>query len=310
MLSIIIPSFKDPFLQKTIDSLIENARGDIEIIPILDGYPPEIPLKKNKIVRPIIFAKNLGMRGAINSGLKAAKGNYIMKCDSHCSFGPGFDKIMSENCRENWLLIPSRYSLDDESWSRRGGRAVANYHYLSFPADTDKYGVCLSPRDRWHKRESERKASKYDIDDTMTFQGSCWFANKKYFMKQVGFLDDRRQTYGPFADEPLEIGLKYWLGGGENKVIKKTWYAHLSKRLHHYRSGIFDRSYKVSPETAQNHTWSAKHWLNNKEPGMVHPFSWLVEKFWPVPTWPEDRLLWQTNIKTRSLHWDNNKCSV
>lgn len=41
MLSVIIPSWKDPLLQKTIDSLLENAGGEIEIIAVLDGYWPE-----------------------------------------------------------------------------------------------------------------------------------------------------------------------------------------------------------------------------------------------------------------------------
>ena len=37
MLSIIIPSYKDPLLQRTIDDILENAQGDIEIIAVLDG---------------------------------------------------------------------------------------------------------------------------------------------------------------------------------------------------------------------------------------------------------------------------------
>ena len=46
-LSIIIPSYYDPLLQKTIDSLLENAEGEIEIIAILDGYQPIVPIKED-----------------------------------------------------------------------------------------------------------------------------------------------------------------------------------------------------------------------------------------------------------------------
>ncbi len=28
--------------------------------------------------------------------------------------------------------------------------------------------------------------------------------------------------------------------------------------------------------------------MKNEEPGMIHKIEWLVEKFWPVPTWPDD----------------------
>ncbi len=291
MLSVIIPSYQDPFLQKTIDSLLDNAQGKIEVIPVLDGYLPEPPIKADPRVKPITLAKNRGMRGAINAGLARARGKFIMKCDSHCLFGPGYDKIMTENCEANWLMIPRRYSLDELNWQRDETRPIRDYLYLTFPRATRGYGTCLSNQD-WNQRTQERKDSQYDIDDTMSFQGSCWLANKKYFAKRVGFLDDSRKTYGTFVDEPQEIGLKYWLGGGENKVIKKTWYAHLFKLSRHYKKGMFTRKYKVDQDAVRGRTWSARHWINNQEPGMIHLFSWLVEKFWPVPTWPEDRKLW------------------
>lgn len=290
-LSIIIPSYKDPFLQKTIDSILKNAKGNIEIIPVLDGYSPEKPIKKDKKVKPIIFKINRGMRAAINAGISKAKGSLIMKCDSHCIFGPGFDKIMIENFKNNWLMVPRRFSLDEINWKRDEKRTVRDYHYLTYAIKTKDFGVCMSSQD-WIDRTYQRRDPKYEIDDTMIFQGSCWLANKKYFKKTVGKLDGRKNTYGQFGGEQVEIGLKYWLKGGEIKVIKKTWYAHLLKRPRHYQKGLFTRQYKINENSRANRAWSAKHWMNNKEPGIIHPISWLVEKFWPVPTWPEDRSKW------------------
>lgn len=291
MVSVIIPSYKDSFLPNTIDSLLANAEGKIEIIPVLDGYTPEKPMKASSRVKIIHLAQNLGMRGAINAGIAKARGKFIMKCDSHCSFGPGFDKVLIKNCAENWLVIPRRYSLDEATWQRDGKRPVRDYHYINFPVKTREYGTCLINVD-WTQRTQERKDSKYDIDDTMTFQGSCWLANRTFFAKQIGILDDRPEAYGPFGGEQLEVGLKYWLGEGQVKIVKKTWYAHLSKRPRHYRAGLFTRTYKINQRIIRSRTWAAKHWLTNQEPGMMHPFSWLVEKFWPVPSWPEDRSLW------------------
>lgn len=291
MVSIIIPSYKDPFLQKTIDSLLQSAQGDIEVIAILDGYVPQTPIKSDSRVKVINFNKNRGMRAAINAGIKASRGEFIMKCDSHCLFGPGYDKIMSENCKKNWLMVPRRYSLDEINWCRDEKRPVRDYHYLAFPDKSNVSAAWLINMD-WTEMTYARNKPRYTIDDTMTFQGSCWLANKKYFMKRVGFLDSRKKTYGPFGGEQLEIGLKYWLGGGKIKVIKKTWYAHLFKMQRHYKAGLFTRDYKLYTNVAHHRTWSAKHWMGNKEPGMIYPLSWLVEKFWPVPSWPEDRSLW------------------
>lgn len=290
MLSIIIPTYHDPYLQKTIDSLLAQANGDIEIIPVLDGYTLPTSLKPNPKIRIVSYSINRGLRAAINAGIAASRGKFIMKCDAHCAFGPGYDTIMATRAAPDWLMIPRRFSLREATWGINGHRPVRDYHYLAFPTKT-KYGISISNHD-WIDRTNERSNPAYDIDDTMTFQGSCWLANKRYFMKRVGFLDTRPDTYGTWSDDVQEIGLKYWLGGGEIKVIKKTWYAHLSKRSHHYRQRIFSNAYKIHPSAAAGHSWSAMHWLNNGEPGMIHPFSWLVEKFWPVPTWPEDRNLW------------------
>ena len=291
MVSVIIPTYGDPFLQKTIDSLLTSAAGTIEIIPVLDGYTPQPAIRSHPRVKPVPLPKNTGLRGAINAGLAASRGKYIMKCDAHCIFAPRFDTIMSEYCDENWLMIPRRFSLRETTWQPNGHRPVKDYHYLAYPTHSALYGTNISNQD-WPEQTARKSNPKYDIDDTMTFQGSCWFAHKNYFMKRVGFLDNRQETYGPWADDVQEIGLKYWLGGGANKVIKKTWYAHLSKRSHHYKSGLFSRQYKINPAAQLGHTWSTRHWLRNEEPNMIHPFSWLVEKFWPVPTWPEDRRLW------------------
>ena len=100
-------------------------------------------------------------------------------------------------------------------------------------------------------------------------------------------MDDRPETYGSFADEPQELGLKYWLKGGEVKVNKKTWYAHLNKRGWHYLGALFSRRYKVCDVTKSGHTYSTKHWINNEEQGIIHKFDWLIEKFWPIPSWSE-----------------------
>ena len=40
MLSVIIPSRNNEYLQRTIDDLLEKAEGEIEIIVVLDGYWP------------------------------------------------------------------------------------------------------------------------------------------------------------------------------------------------------------------------------------------------------------------------------
>jgi len=287
-LSVIIPNRNSPFAMKTVQDLLDKAVNSIEIIVYVDEKWPENMIL-DKRVTYIHRHKPLGMRAGINAGLAAATGKYVMKLDDHCMFAEGYDKVLEDNCAENWLITPRRYSLDAEKWERNMTRPVRDYHYLCYPRkgkehDWGMHGV------EWPDRGKERSDPKYDIDDTMSMQGSCWFANRQYFMKTVGYLDDRVETYSSFAQEPQEIGLKYWLKGGEHKVNKKTWYAHLHK------GRTYGRMYHEDIHTVSSHNWSAKHWMNNEEPNLIHPISWLVEKFWPVPTWPEDRNLWVSPI--------------
>ena len=226
-LSIIIPAWKEPYLYKTVNDIFQKATGDIEVIASLDGTIPEImPIKDHRLT--IISNKTPGMRASINACLSIAKGEYVMKTDAHCMFSEGFDETLIKNCEENWLMVPRRYSLFEEDWRRRDDKPIIDYHYFSYP----------------DLISSAWKHDGPEIDDTMSIQGSCYFANRNYFMKHVGFLDDNENTYGNFTGEQHEVGLKYWLGNGEIKVLKTVWYAHLVKRSSHYHRGIFDRSSK------------------------------------------------------------------
>ena len=287
-LSVIIPNRNSPFTSKTIQDILDKSVNEIEVIVNVDEFWPE-PLVNDKRVIYVHPTVPTGMRAGINRGLALARGKYIMKVDDHCMFAQGFDKVLEDNMQDNWLVIPRRYSLDAEKWERNMSRPVRDYHYLCFPQqgkehDWGMHGV------EWHERDVERADPKYDLDNTMSFQGSCWFANRKYFMEHVGLLDDRIETYSTFAQEPQETGLKYWLKDGKCVINKKTWYAHLHKGRQ------YGRMYKEDYHTVASHNWSAKHWMTNEEPGLKHPISWLVEKFWPVPTWPEDRSKWVSPI--------------
>src|SRR3990167_4084661 len=85
------------------------------------------------------------------------------------------------------------------------------------------------------------------------------------------------------AMEPINLALKNWLKGGKVMVNKRTWYAH----LHQDNS---KRGYHMSKEQ-ENYTYdtTARHWMGNKEPNLLHDMRWFVnEKFPNMPTWPEN----------------------
>lgn len=293
-LSAIIPARHELYLQKTVDDLLLKASGDIEVIVVLDGYWPDPPLVEDKRVI-IIHRERRGMRASINSSVAISKGDYIMKMDAHIMFPEGFDETLKSDCDDDWVVVPRRYSLELETWSPKIDKLFVDYEYLGYPYDNNKnvHGSALGLHARrWGARTVERIEKQ--IDENMSFQGSCWFTTKEHFQKRIGNLQE--EGYGTFIGEPQEIGLKTWLCGGKVMVNKNTYYAHLWKGKP-YRTAFMEKfgvSYTRvgSRELKEGNAFSADYWINNKWKERKHDLSWLVERFWPVPSWPEKRKLW------------------
>ena len=207
MVTIIIPAKNEIYLQKTIDDLLLKAKGEIEIIPILDGYWPNPPLKDDNRVRILHRGKGRGMRAAINSGAAIARGEYLMKCDAHCMFDEGFDLKLIEDYKEGYIVIPRRLRLDAENWCIEESskhKPPIDYEYLGSPGHYGAKG------NKWDQRTVERlNDPKYLIDETLSFQGSCWFMSKNHFDNFLHGMSE--EGYGSFVREAQEIGLRTWL---------------------------------------------------------------------------------------------------
>ena len=273
LVSIIIPSRNEKYLGKTIEDLLTKAVGEIEIIAVLDGYWPEPKIPDNDRLILIHRGSPLGMRPAINAATAIARGRYLMKCDAHCLFAPGFDQILKDDYEENCIVIPRRYALDAEKWEvHNNPKYTIDYMYLS----KDLHGEV------WNEKNKDPELKEKLIDETMSAQGSCWFMQKDYF--EALELEDE-VNYGNFSNEFQEIGLKCWLSGGRVQINKKTWYAHLHKtegRGYSLGSGQIEKGVAYTNRWPTNTAWHKQ----------TLPFTWLVEKFWPVPGWPEDRTKW------------------
>ena len=254
MLSVIIPSYKDPLLIKTIDSLLENARGEIEIIAVLDGYWPTFELRGDPRVRYIHLGKNSGMRNAINTGVLASQGEYIMRTDEHCVFGDGFDVILTKDCESNWIVTPRRYYLDPVEWKVMDIPYV-DYEKLAINGDHKFEGQ------KWQSRTQERR--HIIVDETMAMQGSVWMMPRKWWDGVIGEL--QTEEYGPLVQDSHEMVFKTWKAGGKLMVNKNTWFAHKHKsfrRTHDEETipALKEQSYKYALDT-----WK-EYYLNEIKP--------------------------------------------
>lgn len=220
MLSIVIPSYKDPLLHKTIDSLLENAMGEIEIIPVLDGYTPEKPLKDDPRIVPLHLGKNVGMRRAINAGVAIARGEFLMRNDEHQIFGKGYDVILARDCQPNWIMTPRRYFLDTDKWE------VMDIP----PVDFMKLKIVnVSPGVRKFSGVEAKGNDSELIQESMAMQGSCWFMRKDWWKNVIGELQN--EGYGPHYQDSHEMVFKTWKAGGKLMVDKNTWHAHKHRKF-------------------------------------------------------------------------------
>lgn len=294
MLSVVIPSRNDEFLQKTVDDVLAKAKEDIEVIVVLDGYWPKTPLKDDPrvtILHQGTVHNSRGMRAAINDGIALSRGKYIMKTDEHCMFDEGFDIKLKADCEDNWVVIPRRYRLDAENWKIiEDGRPPIDYMFLDYPYKTKGDVTDGLHGNEWRAKHFERRDIL--IDDTMSWQGSCYFMKKSYWEK-IGPMDS--DLYGSFTHESQEIGNKVWLGGGRLVVNKKTWYAHFHKGKTGKGYGFSTQQYKkFSQEKERGRQVCIDYWINDRWPERIHDFEWLIKKFWPLPNWPEN---WKEQIK-------------
>lgn len=215
ILSVIIPSYKDPLLLKTIDSLLVNsALGDaLEIIAVMDGYWQAV--QDNKQVRVVHLGHNRGMRRAINAGVSVSRGKFIMRTDEHCMFGNGFDKIMCDSCDPNWIMTARRYFLDPVNWEVMD-KPYVDYEKLVIDKREKFTG------DPWRSRTLERQS--IPVDETMAMQGSMWLMPRAWWDSVIGEL--QTDGYGPHYQDSHELVFKTWKAGGKLMLNKNTWFAH------------------------------------------------------------------------------------
>lgn len=278
LLTIIIPSKTERFLEKTIRDVLLNATGDIEILPILDGYSvPKEEFVDDARVRYLSMppSKHTQKRQGINLGVAEATGEYVMSLDAHCLVARGFDEQLIKDHQPNWVQIPRRHRLDAEKWDLQpqgDKRPPIDYEYIMFRPLISKDQMGLHGF-KWESKTIEKM--DIPIDDTITFQGSCWFMTKDWFNK-MGFMD---LAYTGWGQEAEEISFTTWKNGGRVVTNKNTYYAHLHK------GAKYGRMYWMSrDENRKSYAYSSDFWLNKNRDFFIS----LVEKFMPMPGWPKD----------------------
>ena len=278
--SVILAARNERHLPRMVAHLQERLRGDYEILVVQDG-PPYQRLPDHPRLR--VFNRDYaGLKPSVNFAAQQATGKYLFKLDSHCAISDGADVLLQAEIEPNWMVVPRFYTMAENEWGPDKRKPHNDYWLLDCPL-TDPRGYRFKAGGYWFAR-TEARAGIGPLDETMTHHGSAWFVHRSFFLDSLRGM--QADGYGVNYMEPADLGLRTWLGPWAGKVMvnKAVWYAHLHQD---HRA----RGYPVDwPEVKRSYLWTANHWMRNQWPEAVKPLAWLIERFWPVPTWPDN---WQ-----------------
>jgi glycosyltransferase involved in cell wall biosynthesis len=300
-LSIIVPSRNEMFLARTVRDLLQNIRGNTEIIVVLDGQWADPPIADHPKVTLIHHSESVGQRGATNEAARLSRAKYLVKCDAHCAFDEGFDVKMMEAMQPNWTMVPMMRSLHVFDWvcKKCGDRRYQGNTPTECPKCDNKTeferdvvwiaktnpqcsSYCFDPEPhfQYFRDFKKRPEGRGDITPTMSLQGSFFMCTReKYF--ELNLCDEE---FGSWGSQGIEVAVKTWLSGGQVMCNKKTWYAHLFRT----KGADFGFPWPASGRQIQGAKKHAKElFFNNKWEKQKYPLNWLVEKFWPVPGWTD-----------------------
>ena len=114
LISVIVPVYKvDQYLNRCVESIVNQTYKNLEIILVDDGSPDDCPTicdtwaKKNSRIK-VIHKTNGGLSDARNAGLETATGQYIAFVDSDDWIQKTGINFIRQNC-----FLERRLKLDD-----------------------------------------------------------------------------------------------------------------------------------------------------------------------------------------------------
>lgn len=226
-LSILITARNESFLRRTVEDVLLHAKGDTEIICVLDGAWAEPPLQDHARVRLIYRPEPIGQRAAINLAARMSRAKHLMKLDAHCSLDDGFDvKLMQadeELGQPDVTQIPAMNNLHVFNWRCRAcGRETyqgPEPSHCVADADRDKELAVMPPAcgasagfDRVMVWEPRRKRAKGNgSDGTGNIARTEWwrFDHEMHFQYKGPIVTGQEQD--EIADVMSSVGACFFM---------------------------------------------------------------------------------------------------
>lgn len=164
--SIIVPCWGvEKYLDRCVESLVNQTLKDIEIILVDDESPDRVPemcdkwAKKDNRIK-VIHKKNGGLGMACNSGLEVANGEYVAFCDSDDWVDAEmYEKLFEEAiCQNSDMVFSGLKRVDSE-----GKPCGTLPHLLQHMVIKGKANICELARDIIASAPSERVEHKIQM---------------------------------------------------------------------------------------------------------------------------------------------------
>ena len=212
-ISVIVPVYKvEKYLNKCVDSIINQTHKNLEIILIDDGSPDNCGkicneyAKKDSRIK-VIHKENGGVSSARNVGLDVATGDYIGFVDSDDWIEPDMYEFLLENIiKYNVDISQCGYYKDNEDMSKKSINIISNDEILkSLFKGIYNYQVIWT------------KLCKKNIFDNLRFREDFKCAEDKLFnyyilkeVKNIVFCDYCKYHYIRRENSALSGKLELW----------------------------------------------------------------------------------------------------
>lgn len=272
--SVIMSALDEPYVQKTIESVIQNSGSALSEIIIVDDCSKTPITVDDPLVRVVRNDERQGLTRSRETGSRESKGDIIVSLDPHVMVSEDWLTPIIARIESNpkCIAIPATKCLDPVAWKPTGHHGAKSRW---------RWNLDFS----WHFDDGD--------DYSPMFAGHCFAYSKDWWHDSGGF-DTGMDKWG---GENIEFSLRSWLAGGTVEIVRNCWVAHWFKKTFIYQ---MDNRTLLRNKARIAEVWLGEHKRNfyravNKMPGSIDSGD------------VTDRLKLRDRIQTRSIEWYVNQ---
>jgi len=196
-ITVVITALDEPYVNKTIDGIIESDNGSLKEIIVIDDVSKE-PISHPE-ARVIRNEEQKGLVWGRNHGAELADSEIIISIDPHCKITSKnrWLSVISKRMSEDYkcVAVPRTYCLDPEKWQEMKDRPIGFKTKWDWKLDF-----------KWVNTPGPYMPA---------FAGHC-FAFTKSWWEECGGFDTGMKIWG---GENIEFALRTWLFGGSVETV-------------------------------------------------------------------------------------------